>query len=163
MATRDSVDISAVIELSDNRGVMFQTREDRDQFFRKVSLDSQRITYGAALSHAKATNLGIWGNDEALYADCVKIMAAEFRRIEADYDIELIITEDELRKSREFRRAYDMARAPKQAATHNLVRSLGANSRELSYAEAMITRTDIHDLRYLHQRIIDEVQGKRKG
>lgn len=156
------IDIGAIVELSDNCGEMFESAEGRESFFRRVKLDPTSISYGAALSHAKGVNIGIWGRDDLLYKDCAKIMAAEFRRIEVEYDIKLGITEEELRNSQEFRKAYEMSRAPKQAATHNLVRSLGTNSERLPYAEAMITKKDVHDLGYLHNRIIDELRNQQR-
>ncbi|MDO8511351.1 MAG: hypothetical protein Q7S55_04245 [Nanoarchaeota archaeon] len=153
------LDIGAIAELSDNRGMMYQSPQDRDQFFREAYTNPRSIPYGAALSHAKGVTLGIWGSEESLYADCVKIMAAEFQRIEVEHGIELTITEDELRDSMEFRRAYDIARAPKQAAIHNLARMLGDNSEELPYAEAMITREDVQGLKRLHHRVYTELRG----
>ena len=91
------VNIGAIVELIDNRGMMYRSVEGRDQFFREACSNPRTVPYGAALSHAKATYLGVWSSEESLYADCVKIMAAEFQRIEVEHDVELTITEDELR------------------------------------------------------------------
>lgn len=155
------LDIGAIVELTDNRGMMYQSVQDRDQFFREACSDPRTVPYGAALSHAKGVTIGIWGSEERLYADCVKIMAAEFQRIEVEHGVELTITEDELSNSREFRRAYGIARAPKQAAIHNLARMLGNNFEKLPHAEAMITREDVQSLKYLHHRVFMELRGGR--
>ncbi|GEM_PF-6302844 len=154
------LDLGALIELSDDRGMMFGDSQGRDSFFRMAELEPTSVPYGAALSHAKATNLGAWGNEGALYGDCARIMAVELRRLEAETGITFGIAEDELMRSLAFRQAYDVARAPKRASVNNLVRSLGSNSERLPLQAVTMGQAAADYLHDLPRRVILELRGQ---
>lgn len=112
-------------------GMAFTTREDRARFFERLRFDPQDVDPGTALAHARATNLGVWGDDGALYQDCARIMAAEVTRhiIETHQvkDYPIPFPTEAVSCSQRFREAYHDARRPNEAQIHNLVRSLGTN------------------------------------
>ncbi len=157
------LDLGAIVELNDDNGIMFETPEERGNFFNRAQQDPKSVPYGAALSHAKATDLGVWGKDDSLYADCVRLMAAELRRLEVETGQNFGITEEMLANSMEFRLAYAIVRTPKRAALNNLARSIGRNSESIPYQEVMIDRDVIERLSDLHRNVILELKGGSKA
>jgi hypothetical protein len=155
------LDTHAIRELSYNYGMMFGSKEDRKEFFRRVQYHPNDIPYGAALSHARATNLGVWGDNDALYKDCVRIMAAELCRLEFQLGRRLNITEEEIAQSRIFREAYNIMRMPKEAAINNLVRSLGRNSEDLPIEGVMMDRSTINNLHNLYNKLVNDILNQR--
>lgn len=111
----------------------FRTPEERNYFFKKAASFPDEISYGTALSHARGTNLGIWGDKQALYRDCAIIMAIELQRYQIERREEPTISAEDVSGSSTFREAYNAAREPKGAALHNLVRALGSNADRLEH------------------------------
>ncbi len=130
------LDLTTIVELFDERGIMFDDQASRDRFFGYAEGNPIRVPYGAALSHAKSTNLGIWDSSDLLYKDCARIMVCELQRLLIESSNEEYIPNITLERvigSQSFRRAFDIVRQPKEAAMHNLVRGLGTNAERLPH------------------------------
>lgn len=156
------LDLEALAELSDTWGCFYTNREGRERFFARTEGSPTYVPYGAALSQARAYPLGVWDSKELLYEDCARIMAAELRRIEFEAKVKLGITAKEVEGSREFRQAFEIARAPKDDAIHNLVRSLGTNADRLPYKVTKVDDATRAGLANLHRRVIMELRGPKR-
>lgn len=156
------LDFGALAELSDTWGCFYTTREGRDSFFARAEESPRYVPYGAALSQARAYPLGVWESKEALYQDCARMMTAELRRIEVESGARLGITAEEVAESRAFRQAFEIARAPKDDALHNLVRSLGTNADRLQYKVTRVDDATRAGLADLHRRVIMELRGPKR-
>jgi len=152
----DSVTLATMMELSFEGHMAFNTEEGREAFFARCEMDPRYADYWTALSHARSTNLGIWGSDERLYEDCTRIMAYELKRTQMELGIRADVTTEDVRRSHLFREAYRIMRYPKEAAMHNFVRALDDNRRHMEYMR--IESDDLPQrLGYLHIDMLIEL------
>lgn len=60
--------------------MFFTTKEAREERLDEIDKNPCRVCYGAAMEHARTTQLGIWSDRGALERDVAKIMLAEIRK-----------------------------------------------------------------------------------
>ncbi len=149
---------SAVLELDSDGGMLFSTPEGRETFFKRADNNPEYVNYWSALSHARGTNLGVFGSSDSLYRDCSRIMAYEIRRVQERLGITPDITGEEVEYSRFFRTAYNAAREPKKAALHNFVRSLGSNRQHMDEMKPqLLDQRASEQMQYLHFAVLVEL------
>lgn len=78
--------LATVLELCWKRGMAFEDEPGRSEFYRRIEENPTWVRYGTALSHARGTNIGLFGSSELLYVDCAKIMAGELRKLQIEND-----------------------------------------------------------------------------
>jgi len=152
------VDIGTFVELHLNGGMAFYDSEEKAAYFRRAAANPTSVDYGASLSHARATNLGIFGGSGALYEDCAKIMAAELQRFQIERGETPTVSYEQLSDSRIFRQAFQASREPKEAALHNLVRALGDND---GHMDSKVVKTGPQVFRGLHDAVLEEISKYR--
>ena len=174
--TPTAFNLGDIAELYSDRGMLFHTPEARDDFFQRAKESPEHVPYGAALSHARGSNLGIWGNEERLYNDCSRIMALELQRLQHEIrarephyrfvkqvsaryrkETDIEINEHDVARSPTFQAAFDLVRRPKEAAKHNFVRALGANSRHMDRMNGRISEHELGQSERLHVRMLAEI------
>ncbi|MCH8003822.1 MAG: hypothetical protein IH934_04265 [Nanoarchaeota archaeon] len=153
------IDIETLVELDSDRGMVFHDEYQQEEFFRRAEQDPSTVPYWAAVSHAKGTNLGIWGDDDGLYDDCAKIMEAELKRAETEHGLHFSITKDEIKRSEAFHEAYGFFRKPKEDSIHNLVRSLGYNQEHMDRQDTSVDLDILRGFQTLHTQIVRELRG----
>lgn len=146
-------------------GMAFHNQHDRDAFFAAADADPSRVRFGTALEHARATNVGVWGREDLLREDCARIMKYELlnyiRRRKLPATLEQVPVEV-IGDTLAFCDAFSAARAPLEAALHNLVRSLGGNA---GHMERMEAQQDSVDLLDVYRNILRELEiiPRRRG
>jgi hypothetical protein len=60
---------------------LFNDNDARADFFRKAEVGMMIVTPGSWIAHAKAAELGIWGNEDELIKDCARIAALELKAV----------------------------------------------------------------------------------
>lgn len=150
--------LTSILELHNNYGMMYSTTQARSAFFERAKSEPRSVEYWSALSHARGTNVGLWGNDESLYQDCSQIMAYELQRAQMELGIRPDVIPKDVENSRSFREAYSQARTHKEAALHNLVRALGDNHTHMDHKQAKpLEGESRNQMKYLHVDVLVEL------
>jgi hypothetical protein len=107
--------------------MQFHDSESRERYLAVCDERPQQIPYGAAMEHARTTNLGIWGNREALFRDCAEIMAAEIRRFFGEHSgtEHVRVTRKAVASTAAFRAAFNSARNEPEERVNSLLTEAG--------------------------------------
>lgn len=95
--------------------MMFTTAQERERYF---ATNGARA--GDAMAHASSTNLGVWGNKQALESDCARILQHEIRcNLRTDDELPEV---GEILETEAFQHAF---RAARSEPTRHLGTALG--------------------------------------
>jgi hypothetical protein len=98
--------------------MQFRSDGERDAYFLGAA-ESGGVRPGSWIEHAGTADLGIWGNEGRLAADCARIAAEEIRRLTGRSPDPLAVQE-----SRLFRAAFSKVRQGPEALLADAVESL---------------------------------------
>ena len=111
--------------------MLFTTAADREEFFRRCEEFPDAVDFGAAMEHVRSTNLGIWGDEDALRRDAARIVALEVRRLEVGrlhHEGERLLDAKIIMWTEAFQSAFRQARAPNQEEITDLAHSIGVRA-----------------------------------
>jgi hypothetical protein len=127
--------------LAIEHGVMeFDSKDTRDEYFKRIEANLTVVEYGAALRHASTTGLGFFGSEDDLFDDCSRIMLAEVRKFACRKfcrlcDVQLCIV---------WHVIYNSARAKPRREMAIVYRELGqANDNKALLEEAAMLKTPV--------------------
>ena len=109
--------------------MLFMTRTDRERFFNNCKLGSYP-NYGDAMYHVRCTNLGVWGDEDALARDAAQVMEYEIRRFEQENGMpKKRLDADEISRTLSFMAAFEAARGGNRTQIEGLLRAHGVDGK----------------------------------
>ena len=117
--------------------MLFTNERERESFFAEYEKNPHKCCYGSALEHAASTNIGIWGDRNALMKDVARVMAIEVNRYREENGMRYKkpITTEEVMRCDSFVQCFNHARCETEnemeAALGSLIKGYKPNVKEV--------------------------------
>lgn len=132
--------------------MLFQSNDERSEFFSRAEHDLSMVNYGMAMDHAASTHTGVWGDTSRLEIDCARIMRLELMKFGAEKSVESAFDYNDIRHSAAFQMAWNKARSGPDSDTGAIMEVLGVRdhnmNRRLSPEAAALDLTKVHETIY---------------